>query len=108
MARAVKNVKTELENVGLGLPKCATTQLSQGYRPKSDQTGESDAQQLKCYQGQVGCCVKIDLRTWASGRTDYVVFPYVTISHVCKGGPISAVVPCFCVSETVQPVNNGV
>ncbi len=30
VARAVKDVETELENVGLGLPKCTTTPLSQG------------------------------------------------------------------------------
>jgi hypothetical protein len=36
VARAVKDVKTELENVGLGLPKRTTTPLSQGYRPELD------------------------------------------------------------------------
>ncbi|KAI2490439.1 Reverse transcriptase (RNA-dependent DNA polymerase) [Fragilaria crotonensis] len=54
VARAVKDVETELENVGLGLPKRTTTPLSQGYRPELDQTAELDAQRLNYYQGLVG------------------------------------------------------
>ena len=50
VARAVKNVETELENVRLGLPKLTTTPLSQGYQPELDQTAELDAQQLNYYQ----------------------------------------------------------
>ena len=47
VARAVKDVEMELENVGLGLPKRTTTPLNQGYRPELDQTAELDARQLK-------------------------------------------------------------
>ncbi|KAI2501848.1 Reverse transcriptase (RNA-dependent DNA polymerase) [Fragilaria crotonensis] len=54
VSRAVKDVETELENVGLGLPKRTTTPLSQGYRPELDQTAELDAQRLNYYQGLVG------------------------------------------------------
>jgi hypothetical protein len=54
VARAVKDVETELENVGLGLPKRTTTPLSQGYRPELDQTAELDAQRLNYYQGLIG------------------------------------------------------
>jgi hypothetical protein len=54
VARAVKDVETELEKVGLRLPKRTTTPLSQGYRPELDQTAELDEQQLNYYQGLVG------------------------------------------------------
>ena len=54
VARAIRDVETELENVGLGLPKRTTTPLSQGYRPELDQTAELDAQRLNYYQGLVG------------------------------------------------------
>ncbi len=46
VARAVKDIETELANVGLGLPKNTTTPLSQGYRPELDQPAELDAQRL--------------------------------------------------------------
>jgi hypothetical protein len=46
VTRAVKDIETEMENVGLGLPKRTTTPLSQGYRPEMDQTAELDAQRL--------------------------------------------------------------
>lgn len=54
MARAVKDVESELESAGLGLPKRTTTPLSQGYWPELDQTAELYAQQLNYYQGLVG------------------------------------------------------
>jgi hypothetical protein len=50
VARAVKDGETELENVGMGLPKRTTTPLSQGYQPELDQTAELDAQKLNYYQ----------------------------------------------------------
>jgi hypothetical protein len=59
VARAVKDDETELENLGLGLPKHTTTPLSKGYRPEFDQTAELDAQRLNYYPG-VDLCFEMD------------------------------------------------
>ena len=80
VAAPVKDVKTELENVGLGLPKRTTTQLSQGYRPELlDQTAELDAQQLNYYHGLVGVlrwiceCGRVNILTPVSPMSRYLV-----------------------------------
>jgi hypothetical protein len=67
VARAVKDVETELENVGLGLPKRTITPLSQGYRPELDQTWSwmhSDSTTIRDWS--VSCGGFVNLEEWTS------------------------------------------
>jgi hypothetical protein len=51
--QAVANVETELARIDQCLPTRVTTPLSQGYRPKLDQSKELDSQREQYYQSLI-------------------------------------------------------
>jgi hypothetical protein len=99
--QAVADVEMELEKIDQCLPTKVTTPVSQGYRPKLDQSRELDAKRGQYYQSLIGvlCWIcelgQIDVLVAVSMLSRYVVSP--------REGHLQH----FCIFETSHKVKNG-